>query len=312
MNKLLLGLIPALILTTSLAYAEEVTVDVPFTPDKEVQCTYGFFTEKLHFTCQWVMTPSDEEIIIIAESDPELVPETIVDEAIANIKELVEPTEQPLIRTEQLEKAEGIISAREQLESYWKGTATVDELCFGGTERESQIFQEFETIDIKRPNDNIPLSTNQQFKYEHILSEICKAEYTLKYKVHNAGRTPQGVAEPAFMVTATLSEDVQAKYDEAKMGDFFAQQSIQFAEEFQCSIMGKQQGHCIKEVSDTPVPEPTISKAGKQALEDYWILRNTGEADIPAQEQMKKMSPLDIIKQYMKAYDITAEDLGDE
>jgi len=318
MKKIILPTVTffVILIGLSYAYAEEVTVDVPFAPDDEKQCTYVYDVtdNKFRFLCIWEMTPTDEEIVIIAEGDPELVPENVVDKIIqSQEEEISKAIAEPIIRTEQIEKAEGIKSAQEQLESYWKGTETVDELCFGGTVRESRIFQEFETIDIKRPNDNIPLSTNQQFKYEHVLSEICKAEYTLKYKVHNALKTPQGTGGTEYTVTATLPEDVQAKYDEAKMGDFFAQQSIQFAEEFQCSILGKQQGHCIKEVTDQPIPEPEsfISSQGKAIKNAYNAYLETGIADIPAQEQMKKMTPLDIIKQYMRAYDIKASDLED-
>ena len=64
----------------SYAYAEEVTVNVPFTPDVK-GCFYSYDKENNLFVykCTWSMTPTDEEIIIIAESDPELVPENVID-----------------------------------------------------------------------------------------------------------------------------------------------------------------------------------------------------------------------------------------
>ena len=294
------------------SYAEEQTVNVPFAPDDEKDCYYTYSDDRFNFSCYWHMYPTPEEIVIIAESDPELVPEHIVTVAKALLKELEKESvpEEPVIRTEQQIKVEGIITAREQLEFYWKGTKTIQELCFGGTERESQIFEQYATIDVKRPNDNRPLQSNPQYKYEMILSEICKAEYVLNFKINNPSRTLPGEGEQTeFVVTAVLPEDAQAKYDEAKMYDFFAQQSIQFAEEFQCSIAGKQQGHCPSAIGDMPVPEPTISKEGKAMLNEYNAYLETGLTELPFKEPKEEFVPTTALDQYIDAYGISEEEL---
>jgi len=272
--------------------------------------------------CSWLgQVPAGSTIVEDTTSgNQEIViedPETEISDKATVLKEV------PVMSPEQIAKVEGIISAKQAIEDYGSGEKSVEELCFGGTERENRIFQEFETIDVKSPNDNTPLGTNIQFKYEHLLSEICKAEYTLLYKVHNVLRTMPGEGESYVFVPRTDFEgliwdelegleDPTYAFQERHMTDLNMQTSELTAEGFQCSILGKQQGHCIKSESDQPIPKPTISSEGKKALEAYWILRDTGIADIPAQEQVKSMTPLDILKQYMKAYNITPEDLKGE
>jgi len=153
------------------------------------------------------------------------------------------------------------------------------------------------------------LQSNPQYKYEMILSEICKAEYVLNFKINNPSRTLPGEGEQTkFVVTAVLPEDAQAKYDEAKMGDFFAQQSIQFAEEFQCSIEGKQQGHCIKEIGETEV-KPTLSNEGKRIRDSWKAYLETGITELPFKEPKDEFVPTTALDQYIDAYGISEEAL---
>jgi len=304
----------------SYAYAEEVTVNVPFEYTADT-CFYSYEAKNnlFAFDCQWTMTPTDEQIVDIAKSDPELIPEATVDAIIEKHLVIDEPqkpltmNEKKIIELEEKLAEEGkLVSHEDQL---LRALLSYQDKCELGTEQGAPI-QNYElfTIATYEPYTHTDLGTQYILKQIELAIQECKSQQILKTKILGEQYLHiPSTNEPKiiYQTNATLPEDVQAKYDEAKMSDFFAQQSIQFAEEFQCSILGKQQGHCIKESSDIPIPEPTLSKASKQALQDYWIYRNTGEADIPAREQVKQLTPLDILKQYMKAYDIKAADLED-
>jgi len=214
-------------------------------------------------------------------------------------------TTEPILRPEQKEKVEGIYTAQQVIEDYGAGELDVQEFCFGGTVKENTIYypDTDTTINIKTPNDNVQLSTHQQFKYEHLMSEICKSEYILANKVHNASRTPQGTGGTKFIVTATLPEDAQAKYDEAKMGDYFAQKTKNDAEDYKCTKEGKARGlgFDCKVEEDQVIPETTISTQGQAIKNKYRAYLETGITDIPKQEPDAEPTKESIARQYLKA-----------
>lgn len=292
-------------------YAEEVTVDVPFVSDDE-GCIYSYDKElnQFLFYCLWAMTPTAEEIIIIAEADPELVPEIVVDEA----KEYLEPViaEKSIPQTpaeieiEKLTKKwieEGELPSHEAqllraLESFQKE-------CELGTEEGAPI-QTYEvfTIATFEPYTHTDLGTQYLLKEIELAIQECKAQNILKKKVlgdqylHIPGLSD---VKELWSPTAILPEDAQRAYDEAKMTDFNAAKSRQFAQQFQCSIEGKQQGHCIKEIGDTPIPKPTISQEGKAMLTKYKAFLETGITDIPEQDPDEEPDQDFIARQYLKA-----------
>jgi len=300
---------------TAFAQTDEVDVGFEWGYKNCVESTVATAEGSVQrLNCSWLgLVPEGATIIEDTEGNIEIVIEEDAETETEISDEATILKEVPVMKPEQLAKVEGIISAKEVIEDYGSGEKSVEELCFGGTERENRIFQEFETIDVKSPNDNTPLGTNIQFKYEHLLSEICKAEYTLLYKVHNALRTLPGEGESYIFVPRTDFEgliwdelegleDPTYAFQERHMTDLNMQTSELTAEGFQCSIPGKQQGHCIKSESEQPIPKPTISSEGKKALNDYWILRETGEADIPKQDP--DAEPLDrnsITRQYLES-----------
>jgi len=324
MKKIILPTVTFFIVMIGLsyAYAEEVTVNVPFESDAE-GCFYSYDAElnQFSYNCTWSMTPTDKEITIIAEDNPELIPEAIVDAIIEKNLVVAEPPKPKTVYEIEIEKLQAkwveegeLVSHEDQL---LRALLSLQEECELGTEEGAPI-QNYEVFLIAtfEPYTHTDLGTKYILKQIEIAIQECKAQQILKKKVLGDQYLHiPSTNEPKiiYQTNATLPADVQAKYDEAKMSDYFAQQSIQFAEEFQCSILGKQQGHCIRADFEklTPDPESFISKEGLANLAQWQAYRETGIADIPAQEQIKKMTPLDIIKQYMRAYDIKASDLED-
>ena len=315
-EKLLLTLIAVIAITIPVAYAQVDEVDVGFEwgwkncTESTVATAEGSVPR---LNCSWLGELPEGATITF---DREGTIDVIIEEETGTETEISDEatiTPKPVIKTELQIKVQGIKTAQEQLESYWKGEVSVEILCFGGTERESQIFEQHETIDVKRPNDNIPLQSNPQYKYELILSEICKAEYALKYKVHNWLKTPQGEGDSYIFSPRTSFDDLypEATTEYAKRDklDYYFQATQQFAKEFQCSSEGKSRGLCVYDKMDQVEPEPTISQEGKQALADYWALRETGEAEIPKQEPEGEFDPTVSLDQYIKAYNISEEDL---
>jgi len=299
------------------AYAQVDEIDVGFDwKSKACQESYLVTDEGTfkRLDCTWLEEISGDEII----SKGVVLPDIMIEEEAQtelDISDDATITPQPVIKTEQQIKIEGIITAREIIEAYGKGELDVKEFCFGGEIKENTIYypDTDTTIHIKTPNDNVPLSTNAQFKYEHLMSEICKSEYTLDNKVHNPGRTYPGegdvyIFEPRISFD-DLFPEATVEYAKRDRLDYYFQATQQFAEEFQCSIEGKQRGLCVKAESDQPEPEPTISKEGKFALSKYWILRETGEAKIPMQEPDEKPNLTFALDQYIKSYGISEEEL---
>jgi len=300
------------------AYADEQTVDVPFVPDNET-CLYQY-NEDLNlfvFNCQWSMTPTDEEIVITAESDPEFIPENVID-AIIEQQQIV--TEKPIPQTPaeiEIEKLtqkwikEGELPSHEG--QLLRALLSLQEECELGTEQGAPI-QNYELFYIAtfEPYTHTDLGTQYLLDKIERAIQICKAQNTLKNKVlgdqylHIPGKDD---VKQLWSPNATLPEDAQAKYDEAKMYDFFAQQSIQFAEQFQCSLEGKQQGHCIKEIGDTPIPKPTISNEGKAMLTKYKAFLETGITDIPKQDPDEEPDKESIARQYLAAAGYSTEQI---
>lgn len=307
------------------AFADEQTVNVPFVPDQETQCTYTSFENKILFTCQWGMILTDEEIVIIAESDPELIPEKIVDDAIERIRvmESTSTSTEPLIRTEQYEKIQGIMDAKAIVESYGKGELDVQKFCFGGDVKEGTIQEEHETIDVARPYDNQPLKTNQELKYKQLMSNICEAEYKLKYKVHNWLRTMPGEGEQYVFVPrdsfdgidlwaeSTGLDNPTYAYEDAKQVELYRQSEQIRADQFQCSISGKAQGHCIYPDVEPFVPDPEsfISNEGKAIKSAWKAYLQTGVTEIPKRAADEEFKPTIALDQYIAAYGITQEEL---
>jgi len=301
------------------SYAEEVTVDVPFTPDQEIQCTYTSFEAKVLYTCQWAMTPTDEELLIIAETNPELIPENIIDAIIEKNLVVAEPPKPKTVYEIEIEKLQEKWVEEGELPSHeaqlLKALLSLQKECELGTEEGAPI-QNYEVFLIAtfEPYTHTDLGTKYILKQIEIAIQECKAQQVLKKKILG----PQYLHIPStnepkiiYQTNATLPEDAQAKYDEAKMTDYFAQKSIDTAEGFQCSILGKQQGHCIKEIADQPIPEPEsfISSKGKAIKNAYNAYLETGLTEIPKQEPGVELDKSSIARQYLAALGYTPEEI---
>jgi len=326
-TELILILFAGIMSISMTAFAQVDEVDVGFEwTDKTCQ-DLVFISDAGSYkilTCDWRIEIIGEEPPLTEKDTTTLTPDEKVIVGDTEIDETVDETDRlvPPLRTEQQIKVEGIIQAREVVEAYGSGDLDVDLFCFGGKIKENTIYypDTDTTINIKTPNDNVPLKTNLQFKYEHLMSEICKAEYTLANKVHNAGRTQPGEGEQIMFVPRSDFEGLiwdeleglenpQYAYDEAKMTAFNFESNIQFATEFQCSITGKQQGLCVLADFENLEPEPTISKEGKKALDAYWLLRETGEAELPFQEPDVQPTQESNTRQYLAALGWTEEQI---
>ncbi len=313
---LLIAVIAAIMIP--LAYANEQTVDVPFVPDEDKLCTFSY-DENLGFTfvCSWSMIPTDEEIIIVAEKEPELIPEAIVDAIIEKHLVTIEPPKPKTIfeieivkLTERLAKEGELVSHEDQL---LKALLSLQEDCELGTLEGApiQTYKLF-TIATFEPYTHTDLGTQYILKEIELAIQECKSQKILREKVlgdqylHIPSTNQPKII---YQTNATLPADVQAKYDEAKMSDYFAQKSIDTAEGFQCSILGKQQGHCIKEILDEPVPGPTISQAGREVLSKYNAYQQTGIADIPPKELDAEPDRVSTTIQYLKSLGWSTEQI---
>lgn len=272
--------------------------------------------------CSWLgQVPEGATIIEDAKGNIEIV----IGEEVKTETEISDEatvTKKPVIKTEQQIKIEGIITAREQIESYWKGTKTLQELCFGGTEREARIFEQYATIDVKRPNDNKPLKTDPQYRYEMILSEICKAEYVKEFKIKNPLRTYPGEGQQEKFVARSSFEGLlwdelegldnpTYAFAERHMTEFNFKKSAQFAEAFKCSAIGKSMGFCRDPFTGLAPPEDVVTKsvAGKEILSKFRAYQETGVTEIPKQKPGEVFDPTVSLDQYIKAYGITEEQL---
>jgi len=313
-----LSLIAVIAISLSFAFADEQTVDVPFVPDNET-CLYQY-DELLNlfvFNCQWSMTPTDEEIVIIAEDDPELIPENVVDAIVEQQQIVIEkpkPKTTSEIKIEQLiEKwiKEGELPSHEG--QLLRALQSYQDECELGTEEGAPI-QTYElfTIATYEPYLHTDLGTKYLLKQIELAIQECKSQQILKKKILGAQYLNiPGLSDvrELWKPTAVLPEDAQAKYDEAKMYDYFAQQSIQFAEQFQCSSAGKSRGLCVYDKMDQVEPEPTISAEGKAMLKEYKAYLETGIAEIPKQAPEEEFDPTTSLEQYIRAYGISEEEL---
>jgi len=292
------------------AYAEEVTVNVPFISDT-FGCFYAYDAELNQFSykCTWNMTPTDKEITIIAEDNPELVPEHIVDAIIEKHLVTIEPPKPKTVYEIEIEKLQKKLAEEGKLVSHesqlLQALLSLQKECELGTEEGAPI-QNYEVFLIAtfEPYTHTDLGTQYILKQIEIAIQECKAQQILKKKILG----PQYLHIPStnepkivYQTNATLPEDAQAKYDEAKMTDYFAQKSIDTAEGFQCSILGKQQGHCIKQMEDIPIPETTISSQGQAIKNKYKAYLETGLTEIPKQEPDAEPDRSSTTRQYLAA-----------
>lgn len=322
MKQIVIAIIALVVVSlTAYAYAELDQNEVPFDFDFKSCTRSTLVTEAGEFdawyctylggipvgaTIEETMPENGQPTIeITIEEEPEIIP-------VEQPKPLTMNESKILELEKKLAKEGELVSHEDQL---LRALLSYQDKCELGTEQGAPI-QDYEsfTIATYEPYTHTDLGTQYILKQIELAIQECKSQQILKTKVlgeqylHIPSTNQPKII---YQTNATLPDDVQAKYDEAKMTDYFAQKSIDTAEGFQCSILGKQQGHCIREMSDTPAQEPTISQAGKAMLSKYNAYQATGIADIPVQEQIKQLTPLDILKQYMKAYDIKASDLED-
>jgi len=210
-QKLILIPIIAIMLVVGVqqAYAEPDFIVVPFDIDMktcwlQTETTAQIGQVEAYF-CIW-LPDLPRDIGIEYTDDFKLdIPEKYFIEA-SDEPTIIEKAISPELQARLDEKRaelEGMYDAKAIVEAYGKGELDIRKFCFGGTEREASIFEEHETIEIKRPFDNQPLQTNPQLKYEHLMSEICKAQYKLEYKIENWKRTLPGEGESyVFVPTA--------------------------------------------------------------------------------------------------------------
>jgi len=320
-QKLILIPIIAVLLITGIQqiYAVEDTVDVPFVADSS-SCQFGYIIDENYFyyNCQWKMTPTDEEILEIAESDPESIPEVIVDAIIESLEEKVTEPQKPQTPAEiEIEKLiakwikEGELPSHEG--QLLRALQSYQDECELGTEEGAPI-QTYElfTIATYEPYLHTDLGTKYILKQIELAIQECKSQQILKKKILGVQYLNiPGLSDvkQLWSPTAILPEDAQAKYDEAKMYDYFAQQSIQFAEQFQCSSAGKSRGLCVYDKMDQVEPGPTISAEGKAMLTKYKAYLTSGETDIPKRAPDVEFDPTTSLDQYIKAYGISEEEL---
>ncbi len=280
------------------------------------------------FRCDWTpgsatgLTEKDQPKA--DEPDTPTAPMPEEDQGIPTvIKDTTPPTpaEREIIKLQkQLEKDGYLPSHEDQL---LRALLSLKEACEYGTEEAAPI-QNYELFYIAtfEPYTHTDLGT--QYLLKKIETEIqnCYAIKTLKQKVlgpqylHIPGK--DDVKAPHIFRSdfeGLIWDELEGldnptyAFNERHMTAFNFDKSKQVAGGFQCSIEGKQQGHCIKAESDQPIPKPTISPEGKAMLKARDLWTDTGEAAL--KERMKQLEAPEeyVIQQYMRAYGLTADDL---
>lgn len=285
------------------------------------------------FRCDW--TPGsttalskDEPTKAPEETGPPSTPMPDEDQEPSVIIAVTKPDvfERKIIELQKKIEEDGYLPSHEG--QLLRALLSLKEACEYGTEEAAPI-QTYELFYIATFDPYVHTDLGTQYILKLIETEIenCKAQDILKKKVlgpqylHIPGSTdvtPPHVFRDNFDGlewddTKGLDNPTYA-FNERHMTAFNFDKSIQVAEGFQCSKPGKQQGHCPKQIGDQPIPKPTISKAGKQALNAYWLLRETGVAEIPFQdpEADPREGTINTIKSMMRAQNITTSDLEDD
>jgi len=249
MRKILsIGVILFLITTIGTAYAELDEVDVPFKFTGK-----GCFVEeeKFQYHCVWdlIKDPVTGELIVEIPEEPGTEIQTEEESEL----ELVKPTDQPKPKTVyeiEIEKLTKQLEEDGQLPSHeaqlLMALLSLQEECELGTEEGAPI-QNYEVFLIAtfEPYTHTDLGTQYILKQIELAIQECKSQEILKKKVLG----PQYLHIPStnepkiiYQTNATLPEDVQAKYDEAKMFDYFLQKTTNDAEDYKCTKEGRARG----------------------------------------------------------------------
>jgi len=312
----------------SYAYGEEV--DVPFDADeKQCKLSFDFEAKQFKFACLWTMTPTDEEILIIAEDDPELVPEVVIDAILEQEEVVIEKTkplttsERKIIELETKWLEDGTLVSHEA--QLLKALKSLQEECELGTEEGAPI-QNYElfTVATYEPYTHTDLGTQYLLKQITLAIEECKSQDVLKKKVlgvqylHLPGQadvTPLHEFRSDF--EGLLWDDLEGldnptyAFAERHMTAFNFEKSAQFAETFKCSATGKSMGFCRDPFTGAPLPMDVVTKSqeGKEILSKFRAYQETGVTEIPKQEPGEKFDPTISLDQYIRAYGITDEQL---
>ena len=325
MRKILsIGVILFLITTIGTAYAEEVveTIKLPF-PETSTYLGYTCIYAQgqpfedsdpntLTYNCQFrALPPEGFEFNELGVWEEKIIgiPEEEVD------PEFLKPTDQPKPKTvfeieivklqEHLEEDGYLPSHDAQL---LRALLSLQEECELGTEQGAPI-QNYElfTIASFEPYTHTDLGTQYILKKIELAIQLCESQKILKNKVlgdqylHIPGK--DDVKKKLWTTNATLPEDVQAKYDEAKMFDYFSQKTKNDAEEYKCTKEGRARGlgFDCKVEEDQVIPETTISTQGQAIKNKYKAYLETGITDIPEQEPDAEPDQASIARQYLKA-----------
>lgn len=302
-------------------YAQIDEIDVGFEWDSKDCIESNIVTPEGQFEkldCSWIraITLTDKDLPETDEPDTPIAPMPLADQGTPITSSTTEPKTAMEIKIAQLEKKAERDDLKPSEVQVLAALKSFQKDCELGTEQGAPI-QNYELFLVStwEPYVFTDLSVNYVLKQIEIAIQKCKAQDIMKHKVLGAQYLDlpgKDDVKELWKPTAVLPQEAIDAYASAKMHAYWLQKSIDNAIGFQCSIEGKQQGHCPQQIGDQPPPKPTISKEGKMIQQKIKLYLESGVTDIPVQEQMKEMSPIDIIKQYMKAYNVTASDLEDE
>ena len=187
--------------------------------------------------------------------------------------------------------------------------------CELGTEEGAPI-QNYELFKVSSwdPYVNTDLSTNYILNQIEREQEKCTAQKTLKNKVlgeqylHIPGKDDVKIL---YQTNATLPEDVQAKYDEAKMFDYFSQKTKNDAEDFKCTKEGRARGlgFDCKTETDEAMFKTTLSQEAEERLSKYRAYQQTGVTDIPVKEPDAQPNKDSIARQYLASLGYSTEQI---
>ncbi len=317
----------------SYAYAQTDEIDVGFEWDfkdcieSSVVTTEGAFQR---LDCSWlgglpegadVIRDPDDGFKIITEEEvvPEEEPEVIVEEVTIPKTPAEKMIDELIIKMEK----DGFLPSHEG--QLLMALLSLQEECELGT-LEGAPIQTYKLFHVAtfEPYTHTDLGTQYILKEIEMAIQECKAQKILREKVlgdqylHLPGVsdvTPPHVFRDNFegLIWDELVglENPTYAFEERHMTEYNKDKSIQFAEEFKCSAIGKSMGHCRDPFGGADPEEDvvTMSSQGKELLSKYKAYQETGETAIPQKDMEREPDLTFALDQYIASYGITDEQL---
>jgi len=288
-------------------------------------CFSFYFNETNTFTtnCFWSYTPNEREQEII-----EAEKEAIVEEIIAE-EEVVEEEPERLDTSDPKEAMEFFIDRLEEEalegpldvadEELLKMLQSVHEICYLGVE-EGRLIQKFAEFIIPTYEPDVETDLSNKWLLNQLFKKQQECQGWDLYKEKWLGQQYLDIEDVNIDKAEIIRAELHKKYpsdftDPVTQRDLNDENDRSHGIICQSTLWGdqykKDQG-CFEgqELNGGTVE---FSKQGQAIMSKWQAYLDTGAAEIPDVKVDTKLpvTPIDIIKQYMRAYNVTASDLED-